>query len=68
MDKPTIADSTEVTYTSLNHAYGFFNDRLFEGRLHDCLITYQRKAKTRGYFRASGSRHASRIIRWMRSR
>lgn len=45
MSKPT-----PETYTEFQTAYDFFNKRLFDNQLPDCLITYQRKAKTKGYF------------------
>lgn len=45
---------TEQAYTELQHAYDFFNTRLFDGQLPPCLITMQRKNRTYGYF--SGER------------
>ncbi len=41
---------TKETYTEFQTAYDFFNKELFDNQLPDCLITYQRKAKTKGYF------------------
>lgn len=41
---------TQETYTEFQTAYDFFNTELFGNQLPDCLITYQRKAKTKGYF------------------
>lgn len=42
---------TAQTYNSLEGAYDFFNERLFEGRLPACLLTLQRKSKrTLGFF------------------
>lgn len=41
---------TNETYTEFQTAYDFFNKELFSNQLPDCLITYQRKAKTKGYF------------------
>lgn len=41
---------THETYTEFQTAYDFFNQELFGNQLPDCLITYQRKAKTKGYF------------------
>jgi predicted SprT family Zn-dependent metalloprotease len=41
---------THETYTEFQTAYDFFNQELFDNQLPDCLITYQRKAKTKGYF------------------
>lgn len=49
---------TEVTYHELQHAYEFFNARLFSGRLPPCLITLQREKHTYGYF--SPNRFVSR--------
>jgi hypothetical protein len=43
-------DPTTRTYSGLTDAYGFFNARLFAGRLPPCLITMQRKSKAYGYF------------------
>lgn len=40
----------QETYTEFQTAYDFFNQELFANRLPVCLITYQRKAKTKGYF------------------
>jgi hypothetical protein len=54
--KPT--SPTRKTYTGLEAAYEYFNTRLFEGELPDCLITVQRSSRsTRGYF--SGDRFHS---------
>jgi hypothetical protein len=41
---------TNETYSEFQTAYDFFNRELFNNQLPDCLITYQRKAKTKGYF------------------
>jgi hypothetical protein len=41
---------TNETYSEFQTAYDFFNRELFDNQLPDCLITYQRKAKTKGYF------------------
>lgn len=43
---------TKETYDALNVAYEFFNRRipLFNGQLPRCLITMQRKNRTRGFF------------------
>ncbi len=49
---------TTKTYDGLNHAYTFFNDRLFGGRLPPCLITMQRSKKAYGYF--AGGRFGTR--------
>src|SRR5713101_5984859 len=50
----TTLTPTEQAYTELQHAYDFFNTRLFDGQLPPCLITMQRKNRTYGYF--SGNR------------
>ncbi len=49
MENPE-AKPTKQTYTEFQTAYDFFNRELFDNQLPDCLITYQRKAKTKGYF------------------
>jgi predicted SprT family Zn-dependent metalloprotease len=49
---------TQTTYTTLDTAYDFFNERLFDGRLPRCLITMQRKKHAYGYF--AGGRFVSR--------
>jgi hypothetical protein len=41
---------TTVEYGRLQVAYDHFNKTLFEGRLPDLFITYQRHAHSRGYF------------------
>lgn len=41
---------TTDQYKSLDEAYKYFNEKLFEGKLPECLITFQRKPKMRGYF------------------
>jgi hypothetical protein len=48
---------TQRTYKTLDDAYRFFNDRLFEGKLPACLITMQRTANAYGYF--AGGRFGS---------
>lgn len=53
MTEPVVSydtNPTTQTYHTLNKAYRFFNDALFEGKLPDCLITLQRKGKSLGYF------------------
>ena len=45
---------TDEAYDPLKAAYDLFNARLFGGRLPGCIITYQRQARTYGYF--SGQR------------
>lgn len=46
----TITNPTNETYKTLNKAYEFFNKELFNGTLTPCLITMQRRNKSRGYF------------------
>lgn len=41
---------TSNEYAGFEGAYEWFNTRLFAGKLPPCLITLQRKAKSRGYF------------------
>jgi predicted SprT family Zn-dependent metalloprotease len=41
---------TSDEYAGFEGAYDWFNTRLFEGKLPPCLITLQRKARSRGYF------------------
>lgn len=41
---------TKEAYGELQKAYDFFNRALFSGRLPSCLITYQRKNRSYGYF------------------
>lgn len=43
-------DPTLYSYGPWREAYGFFNRRLFDGALPPCLITFQRKNRTLGYF------------------
>lgn len=45
-------------YLTLQDAYDYYNVHLFGGSLPQCLITYQRHRKARGYF--SGDRFALR--------
>lgn len=46
-----MATPTTETYNSLEEAYNFFNEFLFENRLPECLITLQRKGKhSLGFF------------------
>jgi len=37
-------------YSAFDSAYQWFNQQLFGGRLPPCLITLQRKARSRGYY------------------
>lgn len=41
---------TRETYNELQDAYDFFNRRLFDGELPECLITLQREKRSLGYF------------------
>lgn len=41
---------TVETYTGLQGAYDFFNAELFAGSLPNCMITLQRKSRSRGYY------------------
>ena len=41
---------TEQTYTELQTAYDWFNQRLFQSKLPACLITLQRQKRTMGYY------------------
>jgi hypothetical protein len=43
---------TPVEYSGLQAAYDHFNKVLFGGKLPDVFITYQRKARSLGYFSA----------------
>ncbi len=43
-------NATKETYLSLEEAYFEFNNRLFEGKLPECLITLNRMKNTNGYF------------------
>lgn len=45
---------TDENYAAWQVAYRYFNDRLFGGKLPDCIITNSRRRRTLGYFR----RHA----------
>ena len=51
---------TPIEYSGLQEAYDHFNRELFDGRLPDVFITYQRKANSLGYFGAD--RFAGRLI------
>lgn len=43
-------------YQHFQAAYDFYNKRLFDGKLDDCLIVFQRKSRTFGYI--SYNRHS----------
>lgn len=45
-----LAKPTEQAYEELQLAYDWFNQRLFDGTLPPCLITFQRNKRTMGYF------------------
>jgi predicted SprT family Zn-dependent metalloprotease len=53
----TRPNPTQRTYKTLDDAYHFFNERIFDGRLPACLITMQRSRKAYGYF--AGGRFGS---------
>lgn len=42
---------TQVEYSNLDHAFGFFNRVLFENKLPDVLFTYQYRGKYYGFYR-----------------
>ena len=46
----SLAKPTEQAYEELQLAYDWFNQRLFDGVLPPCLITFQRNKRTMGYF------------------
>lgn len=50
-------EPTRQTANTLIEAYGFYNNRLFGGRLPPALMTYRARGRVLGYF--SGSRFAS---------
>lgn len=50
---------TAKQYLSLQEAFTFFNDKLFNSTLPECLITFQRKKGCGGYF--SPKRFESRL-------
>lgn len=41
---------TPENYDALNTAYDYFNKTVFDGALPSCLITFQRKGRTYGYY------------------
>ena len=41
---------TTRTYEQIDKAYAWFNQRLFDGTLPPCLITFQRSRRARGYY------------------
>jgi predicted SprT family Zn-dependent metalloprotease len=61
MDNASVSYDTTPTieqYDAFQHAYDYFNEALFDGGLSQCLITLQRRSRTRGYF--SGARFSER--------
>jgi predicted SprT family Zn-dependent metalloprotease len=54
---PSRPNPTQRTYKTLDDAFRFFNERLFGGKLPNCLITMQRSKKAYGYF--AGGRFGS---------
>jgi hypothetical protein len=44
---------TPIEYNQLQDAFDYFNTELFDGRLPDVFITYQRRAGSKGYFSAN---------------
>ncbi|EHP44182.1 hypothetical protein OR16_04362 [Cupriavidus basilensis OR16] len=42
--------ATDELYAELEHAYRYFNERLFNNELPGCLFTLQRKRNTFGYY------------------
>lgn len=53
-----IKDPTVETYTDLNRAFHFFNERLFKGELEPCLITLRASGNSLGYFSPNRFVHA----------
>jgi predicted SprT family Zn-dependent metalloprotease len=55
---------TSHEYAGLEGAYDWFNQRLFAGTLPPCLITLQRKARSRGYFATDrfGHRRETQVV------
>lgn len=45
----TQRNPTIDVYSELNQAYDFFNEKLFNGELPKCLMTFQREARAFGY-------------------
>jgi len=43
---------TTEEYLTFNTAFNYFNKKLFNKELPECMITLQRKAKSRGYYHA----------------
>lgn len=53
MDKITnqikLPTPTEEQFQSLNRAYRYFNEKLFDGKLPDCILNFSRKRNTHGF-------------------
>jgi len=45
----TMSTPTEICYETIVEAYDFFNKRLFEGQLPQCVITFQRQKRIMGF-------------------
>jgi hypothetical protein len=58
------AHPTTTAYIDLVDAYHFFNERLFSSQLPGCIITFQRKARARGYYSRGrfGLREGSGVV------
>ncbi len=41
---------TTDNYKTLDDAYSYFNKKLFDDKLPDCIITFQRQSRTLGYY------------------
>lgn len=48
----TQAEPTKQAYGEITKAFQFFNDELFGSTLPHCLITFQRRKRSQGYFSA----------------
>lgn len=48
--------ATERAYSELQQAFDFYNQRLFDGELPDCLITFQRGKKGSAWKRENNLR------------
>jgi hypothetical protein len=55
---------TPIEYGGLQEAYDHFNAALFDGKLPDVFITYQRRANSAGYFAAD--RFSGRVAKFAR--
>ncbi|HFW1078941.1 TPA: SprT family zinc-dependent metalloprotease [Salmonella enterica subsp. enterica serovar Saintpaul] len=55
---------TPETYEELQHAYDFFDERLFNNELPPCLITLQREKRTYGYcsFQRFAGRESGQMV------